>query len=79
MSGQGALKSSGTGLGLGSEFEFVAPLLTGTDSIWMPSYSSAGALMLQVYSPFMQWGQIIPKDVRGIKIYGLAEADFSED
>jgi len=70
---EGGLGSPGSGLDLGSEVEFVAPIM-GSTKIWLPVRNSSGALQPMAECPFQQWAQIVPEDVRGIKLTGITEA-----
>jgi len=73
LSGGGGIGSTGSGLDLGNEVEFVAPL-GGSRSIWKLVHNSAGETTAMVEAPFMQFSQLVPIDVRSIKIGGITES-----
>lgn len=74
-SGQGVMNNPTTGFSLSNEFEFIAPML-GFTTQWMPSYSTSGTPYMESQAPFMQWGQLLPKDPRCIHFYNLDEVSL---
>jgi len=71
--GVGGIGSPGTGMEMGEEVEFFAPL-GGSTNIFKHVHNSSGETTPMVEAPFEQYSQVIPEDVRGIVIGGITES-----
>lgn len=72
----GGVQAPGTGIDMGEEIEFIVPM-AGGNSIFRLVTNSDGRVLDLVEAPFYQYSQVAPLDVRGIKIAGITESDFS--
>lgn len=74
--GVGGIGSPGTGpsMGMDGEIEFIAPM-GGSNSIFKIAHDTNGRTTPMVEAPFEQYSQLIPVDIRGIKLSSLTESN----
>lgn len=70
--GIAGISGPGTGIGMDSEIEFINPM-GGINGIFSLAKDSNGRITPLLEAPFEQYSQVVPIDVRGLKIAGITE------